>query len=364
MRSATRLFLICPLLFFCAAGPTFAQTGNGSLKVTSYPSGADVTIDGVYTGKVTPMSQSLSVGAHLVEVSVPSSDWNPDTRTVTIVSGNNDLSVTLLPRVTTGPQGPTGAAGPTGTPGPAGPAGPQGEAGIAGAKGDTGAQGASGLAGAQGLPGAAGAKGDTGATGPTGPAGAQGQPGAQGAVGSAGPQGPTGPTGPVGPPGENGVSIQGPVGPAGSQGPAGSEGAAGPSDVYIGKRNSGPFLLNGTIFGVWTSVAMVTVPPGSYLIQAAATGINPTSVPVDLHCAIFVNRNPFSIAYTFVLKLAPAGSPGDKAVIPLLSAIGPSDNRWGAGPGMAELICGNTSAQIWNPTITAMRTGMVTETVQ
>jgi hypothetical protein len=106
---------------------------------------------------------------------------------------------------------------------------------------------------------------------------------------------------------------------------------------------------------------MVTVPPGSYLMQAAATGINPTSVAVDVHCAIFVNRNPFSIAYTFVLKLAPAGSPGDKAVISLLSAIGPSDVRWGAGPGMAELICGNTAAQIWNPTITAIRTGLVTE---
>ena len=106
---------------------------------------------------------------------------------------------------------------------------------------------------------------------------------------------------------------------------------------------------------------MVTVPPGSYLVQAAATGINPTNVPVDVHCAIFVNRNPFSIAYTFVLKLAPAGSPGDKAAMPLLSAIAASDARMNFGPGLFELMCGNTAAQIWNPTITAMRTGSVTE---
>jgi hypothetical protein len=352
MRTSTRLFLIGLLVFFGTGESAVAQSGNGSLKVTSYPSGADVTIDGVYTGKVTPMSESLSIGTHVVEVSVPTSGWNPDTRTVTIVSGNNDLSVTLLPTLTTGP---TGATGQTGAPGPAGSQGPIGQVGPAGAQGDPG------IAGAQGDPGIAGAQGDPGAEGASGAQGPAGPAGAQGAVGSAGPQGPTGPTGPVGPPGEDGVSIQGPVGPAGSQGPAGTEGPAGPSDVYIGKQNSGPFLLNGAIFGVWTSVAMVTMPPGPYLIQAAATGINPTNVPVDVHCGIFVNRNPFSIAYTFVLKLAPAGSPGHKAVMPLLSAIGASDVRWGAGPGMAELICGNTSAQIWNPTITAMRTGMVTE---
>jgi hypothetical protein len=106
---------------------------------------------------------------------------------------------------------------------------------------------------------------------------------------------------------------------------------------------------------------MVVVAPGSYLMQAAATGINPTSGPVDLQCAIFVNRNPFSIAYTFVLRLAPAGSPGDKALLPLLSAIATSDVRWGAGPGMAELMCFNSSAHIWNPTITATSTGLITE---
>ena len=134
MNRATLCFAV---ILLCSTG-VFAQSGSGALKVTSFPSGAQVTIDGVGTGKTTPMSVSLSVGDHLVTVSIPNSGWNPDTRTVTIVSGNNDLSVTLLPALTAGPQGPQGAQGPQG------PQGPQGE------KGDTGAQGP------QGPPGPAG----------------------------------------------------------------------------------------------------------------------------------------------------------------------------------------------------------------
>jgi hypothetical protein len=99
-----------------------AQNG-GALKVTSFPSGAKVSIDGVDTGKVTPMSLSLAVGDHAVIVSIPNSGWNPDSRIVTIVSGNNDLSVTLLPAVTAGPPGPPGPKGDTGATGPTGAAG-------------------------------------------------------------------------------------------------------------------------------------------------------------------------------------------------------------------------------------------------
>src|SRR5207253_2585174 len=83
----------------------------GSLKVTSFPSGANVAVDGADTGKVTPMNITLSVGAHTVAVSVPDPEWNVDTRTVLIVSGNNDLSVTLWPILTVGPIGPPGAPG-------------------------------------------------------------------------------------------------------------------------------------------------------------------------------------------------------------------------------------------------------------
>ena len=188
-------FLMCltAALFCCFS--VMGQTGSGSLKVTSYPSGANVRIDGNDTGKTTPMSISLSVGEHAVMVSVPSSGWNPDTRTVTIASGNNDLSVTLLPALTTGPQGPQGPQGSTGPQGPkgdSGATGPQGPTGPQGARGDPGPQGQQGDTGAQG------SKGDTGATGATGPQGPKGDTGATGATGAQGPKGDTGATGATG----------------------------------------------------------------------------------------------------------------------------------------------------------------------
>src|SRR5215831_701951 len=107
MIVSSRLLVVC---LFCVC--LHAQTNTGSLKVTSFPSGAKVTVDGADTGKLTPMSVSLPVGDHSVVVSIPNSGWSPDSRTVTVNSGNNDLSVTLLPTVTTGPQGPQGPQGP------------------------------------------------------------------------------------------------------------------------------------------------------------------------------------------------------------------------------------------------------------
>src|SRR5258708_40056173 len=94
---------------------------HGRLRVTSFPTGAHVSVDGADTGKVTPMSTRVSVGKHKVVVSMPNSGWNPDTRTVDVAEGNNDLSVTLLPNVAVGamgPPGPSRAHGPTGAPGP------------------------------------------------------------------------------------------------------------------------------------------------------------------------------------------------------------------------------------------------------
>ncbi len=111
------------------------------LVVSSDPSGAHVAIDGVDTRQLTPMGTELRIGMHQVTVSMAGSAWNPDTRTVEIIKGNNDLSVTLLPKVTAGspgsqgPQGPAGPQGPQGNTGPqglAGPVGPQGPAGPAG----------------------------------------------------------------------------------------------------------------------------------------------------------------------------------------------------------------------------------------
>src|SRR5262245_62077405 len=111
-RLNEKLMILCALILFSASA--VAQSGQGTLKVTSFPTGSHVTIDGTDTGKVTPMSISLALGGHAVVVAIPNSGWNPDMRTVTIVSGNNDLSVTLLPTVTTGTPGPKCENGDTG----------------------------------------------------------------------------------------------------------------------------------------------------------------------------------------------------------------------------------------------------------
>src|SRR5229473_2133329 len=75
-------------------GRARAQREHGRLKVTSFPTGAHVSVDGADTGKVTPMSISVAEGKHAVVVSMPNSGWNSDTRTVEVGEGNNDLSVT------------------------------------------------------------------------------------------------------------------------------------------------------------------------------------------------------------------------------------------------------------------------------
>jgi PEGA domain len=125
------------------------EHGQGAeLKVNSFPSGAHVSIDGADTRKVTPMRTDLRIGPHKVRVFVPDSGWNPDTRNVEIVSGSNDLSVTLLPGLTVGPAGPQGPSGPAGPAGAMGPAGPAGPAGPVGPQGPSG--GSTGTAGPPG----------------------------------------------------------------------------------------------------------------------------------------------------------------------------------------------------------------------
>jgi hypothetical protein len=133
-RSSSWLSSTLPVsaLFLLTTLMTAAPAAAATLKVSSFPSGAEVSIDGVNTGKVTPMTVALTEGDHVVTVSIPNSGWNADSRTVTIVAGNNDLSVTLLPVMTAGPPGPQGATGATGA---AGPAGPAGQAGIDGVNG-------------------------------------------------------------------------------------------------------------------------------------------------------------------------------------------------------------------------------------
>lgn len=122
MRISVRIAIVLLMTFVSVVAPAAA----GTLKVTSFPTGAEVIVDGVNTGKLTPMNISVADGDHTVTVQIPGSGWNPDTRTVTIVSGNNDLSVTLLPAPIPGPPGP---------------------------QGDKGEQGLQGIQGIQGIPG-------------------------------------------------------------------------------------------------------------------------------------------------------------------------------------------------------------------
>jgi hypothetical protein len=138
------------LILAIVLGATGAEAANGSLKVTSYPSGADVWVDGAHSGKVTPMTVSLLEGEHEIIVRLEGAGWKPDVRTITIVPGNNDLSVTLLPVLTVGPQGPQGLQGDPGPQGLVGPQGPIGPTGPQGPKGETGPQGLVGTAGPQG----------------------------------------------------------------------------------------------------------------------------------------------------------------------------------------------------------------------
>ncbi len=186
--------------------PPNLRADNGALKVTSFPSGANVFVDSVDTGKVTPMTVSEPVGTHTITVSLgpascqdpASSGWTPATHTMEVIQGTNFLSVTLLPCPTAGLQGPPGPVGPQGATGPIGPQGLQGAMGPAGAMGP---QGPAGDAGPTGPAGPAGATGPAGPQGLTGPAGPTGPQGVDGLAGSAGPAGPTGPTGPSGPAG-------------------------------------------------------------------------------------------------------------------------------------------------------------------
>jgi hypothetical protein len=162
-----------------------------SLHVTSFPDGANVLVDGADTRKVTPMSVGLAAGDHTVVVQLSKlTGWNVDTRTVTITNGDNYLSVTLLPTLTTGPPGPQGPAGPEG---PQGQMGQQGIPGlsITGPQGPQGPEGPQGLMGQQGIPGLS-ITGPQGAPGPQGPAGPAGPAGAAGAPGANGVQGPPG----------------------------------------------------------------------------------------------------------------------------------------------------------------------------
>jgi Collagen triple helix repeat (20 copies)/PEGA domain len=175
-------------LFSLAAVLLFASVSFGqSIVVNSFPAGAEITLNGIDTGKVTPSSIGVAHNStNTILLTPPGTGWQSATETVVVDGSNVSIDVTLLPVLTTGPQGATG---------PAGPQGPQGTAGFNGAPGATGATGPQGATGATGPQGVAGPQGSTGATGSQGATGATGPQGSTGATGAAGPQGPSGPTG-------------------------------------------------------------------------------------------------------------------------------------------------------------------------
>jgi hypothetical protein len=156
--------------FFVACLVVPMSAANGALKITSFPTGAFVAVDGVPTGKSTPMSVSLAEGDHVVTVAIPGSGWNPDTRTITVVTGNNDLSVTLLPVLTVGPKGDKGDKGDPGAKGDKGDKGDPGSKGDKGDKGDQGVKGNTGDTGLQGIQGLQGLQGPAGPAGTSAPA--------------------------------------------------------------------------------------------------------------------------------------------------------------------------------------------------
>lgn len=123
--------LVIALLLF--ASSSFAQ----KVTVQSFPSGAEISIDGVDTGQVTPTgSINIAAGSHTILAASPisSPDWGSTSTSVIIPSGKGTTTVTVIlnPILTIGPQGP------------AGPIGPQGIAGFNGSQGPTGVQGATG----------------------------------------------------------------------------------------------------------------------------------------------------------------------------------------------------------------------------
>jgi hypothetical protein len=131
--------LKCALLIGLLSLWVSPAAAQNTLKLSSFPAGASVAIDGVPVAGVTPLSIKVTLGRHEVTVKAPGTTWQPDTRTITVLGGANELTVTLVPILTTGPQGVQGIQGPAGPPGPAGPAGPTGPTGPAGPQGPAGA---------------------------------------------------------------------------------------------------------------------------------------------------------------------------------------------------------------------------------
>ena len=84
---------------------------RGTLRLTSFPPGAEVWIDGAFTGKTTPATMLVALGERHVTVKAPGGGWAPAEQSIVVTTGLNVLALTLLPELT---QGPPGSPGPPG----------------------------------------------------------------------------------------------------------------------------------------------------------------------------------------------------------------------------------------------------------
>jgi hypothetical protein len=265
-----------------------------------------------------------------------------------ILGGGAAVAATRLPKDSVGKeQIKKGAVTPAklSTKAKAGLLGPGGAQGPAGPQGPTGSEGPAGATGLAGGPGEKGATGETGAKGEPGPRGATGASGPVGAAGAKGEGGPTGPTGERGEKGERGETGErgekGERGETGERGEKGETGPAGPVAVYSAEQNATMTFVPGA--GKKT-VAELTFPAGSYVIQAAQTVSAGEQLSGHLICEIDVegvDREDFAVNLEAKrtttmsgLATAPAGSTAAAVVCEATS----SGNEVILAPNSARLV--------------------------
>jgi len=333
MTHPSRIVCLIVLIGAVLLVPSKAGAQNGVLKITSSPTGANVSVNGNDTGKVTPMSIVLPVGTYTVVVSavgangVPDPSWKPDTRPVDVEPGNNDLSVTLLPTLTVGPQGPIGDTGPQG---PIGPIGPPGPIGPQGPKGDPGAPGQ------PGAPGAPGAAGDTGATGAAGAA-ATIQVGTTMTVAAGMPAS-------VLNGGTANAAVLNFLIPQGPQGLKGDTGATGPSGGLVGRlefQSSGTFVVHGVSR---LSVELYGAGGGGTVLQCnnggggGAGAYTSTIIPVQEGQTLTINVGSGGAAAAVG---APGGNGGDTQVADANNTLAVAHGGGGGQPdSLVGQLCG------------------------
>jgi len=166
------VLFVLGLLAYAASAQTTVDDGHAVI-VTSFPDGAEITMDGVDTGLTTPAElRRISPGKHTLALT--QTGWNSTSVTINVLDvdatgkpRDTHISLSMLPSLTVGSTGP---AGPQGAPGPKGDTGIQGLMGIPGLS-------IIGPPGPQGIPGPAST-----IPGPQGPSGPQGIPGTSGAL--------------------------------------------------------------------------------------------------------------------------------------------------------------------------------------